>query len=470
MRWTDCLITLAAMRERASDRSELAPALEPSTDLAVEVEPGRTSALAALRYRDFRLFWFGLLVSNVGTWMQLFGQGYLVVLLAARDGVPQLGPLYLGLVGLARAIPGLALGLFGGVVADRADRRRLLIVTQSSAAGTAAILATLAITDHINIVEILLLGALNSTIFAFDAPTRQSMVPRLVPERDLMSAIGMNSAAFNGPQIIGPVIGGLIFAPFAGTPTFGAGILFYLNSVSYLAVVIALLKMNPVPVSRSKRELTMVQSIREGLRYIRRDVVVRWVIVLSAAAALLARPFVQLLPAVANSVLGVGPIELSWMLAATGVGSLAGALVTANLGTVRRRGLVFSASAVGLGALLILFSLERSLVPVLVLLSLLGAVTMVFLGLSNTLLQTRSPDHLRGRVMSVYTMIAMGLMPLGSLVLGSIGSVVGTDGGLLAGGVASTLVAGYALARVDPLRAATADPGRKLRPIPAARP
>ena len=453
---------------RAADR--IAPALEPSTDLAADVEPGRTSALAALRYRDFRLFWFGLLVSNIGTWMQMFGQGYLVVLLAVRDGVPQLGPLYLGLVGLARAIPGLALGLFGGVIADRADRRRLLIVTQSSAAVTAAILATLAITGRINIVEILLLGALNSTIFAFDAPTRQSMVPRLVPERDLMSAIGMNSAAFNGPQVIGPVIGGLIFAPFAGTPTFGAGVLFYLNAVSYLAVVAALLKMNPVPVTRSKRELTMMQSIREGLRYIRKDVVVRWVIILSASAALLSRPFVQLLPAVANNVLGVGPIELSWMLAATGTGSLAGALITANLGGLRRRGVVFSVSAVATGALLIVFALERTLVPVLVLLGLLGATTMVFLGLSNTLLQTRSPDHLRGRVMSVYTMIAMGLMPLGSLLLGAIGSVVGTDGGLLAGGVASAVVALYAVARVAPLRGATAEPDRKVRPLQAVRP
>ncbi|HEV2012254.1 MAG TPA: MFS transporter, partial [Candidatus Limnocylindria bacterium] len=254
------------MSESAA-REELAEELEgPATDLAADVEPGRTSALAALRYRDFRLFWFGLLVSNIGTWMQMFGQGYLVVLLAMRDGVPQLAPLYLGLVGLARAIPGLTLGLFGGALADRTDRRRLLLVTQSAAAVTAAILATLAITDKINIVEILLLGALNSTIFAFDAPTRQSMVPRLVPERDLMSAIGLNSAAFNGPQIIGPVIGGLIFAPFVGQPTFGAGLLFYINAISYLAVVVALLRIRPVPIVGKSSEVSMLDSIREASR------------------------------------------------------------------------------------------------------------------------------------------------------------------------------------------------------------
>jgi len=158
--WVRLPCTLAV--SGATEREDLAEELEgPAADLAADLEPGRTSAIAALRYRDFRLFWFGLLVSNVGTWMQMFGQGYLVVLLAVRDGVPQLAPLYLGLVGLARAIPGLTLGLFGGALADRTDRRRLLLVTQSSAAVTAAILATLAITDRINIVEILLLGALN---------------------------------------------------------------------------------------------------------------------------------------------------------------------------------------------------------------------------------------------------------------------------------------------------------------------
>jgi MFS family permease len=440
-------------------RAELAEELEgPATDLAADVEPGRTSALAALRSRDFRLFWFGLLVSNVGTWMQMFGQGYLVVLLAVRDGVPQLAPLYLGLVGLARAVPGLALGLFGGVIADRTDRRRLLIVTQSAAAMTAGILAALAITDRINIVEILLLGALNSTIFAFDAPTRQSMVPRLVPERDLMSAIGLNSAAFNGPQIIGPVIGGIIYAPFAGTPTFGAGLLFSINAISYLAVVGALLRMRPVPVTGGAGDLSMLESIREGLRYIRGDVVVKWIVLLAATTALFARPYIQLLPAVAHDVFHVGAVELSWMLAASGVGSLAGALATAALGGLRRRGAVLVGSSLVFGLVLVAFVAQRALVAALPLLVLLGFATMVFLGMANGLLQTRSPDHLRGRVMSVYTMVFMGLMPLGSMVIGAVGSIAGVGLGLVVGGVLCTLVALYATVRVGELRRATGGP------------
>jgi MFS family permease len=270
-----------------------------------------------------------------------------------------------------------------------------------------------------------------------------------------MSAIGLNSAAFNGPQIIGPVIGGLLFAPFADRPTFGAGLLFLVNAISYLAVVVALLKMTPIPVVGTSSEVSMLDSIREGLAYIRQDTVVRWVVLLSAATALFARPYIQLLPAVAHELLRVGAVELSWMLAASGVGALLGSLATAALGGLRRRGAVLIASAGGFGLSLVLFTLQRSLLPALPLLVLLGLSTMVFLGMANGLLQTRSPDHLRGRVMSVYTMIFMGLMPLGSMVIGSIGSVVGTGGALLSGGAICAAVALYAALRIVPLRDAT---------------
>src|SRR5256885_1269081 len=184
---------------------DLAPELEgEALDEAAAAEPGRTSAWSALEHRDFRLFWIGLVVSNIGTWMQQFGLGWLVVQLAIKDGSPQLAPFYLGLVGLARAVPGLAFGLFGGVVADRADRRRLLIMTQTSAAIVAGILGVLTITDHINIVEIVLISALNSIIFSFDAPTRQAMVPRLVSDKELMSAIGLNRSEEHTSELQSP--------------------------------------------------------------------------------------------------------------------------------------------------------------------------------------------------------------------------------------------------------------------------
>jgi len=321
-------------------KERLAPELEieGALDEASAAEPGRTSFVAALGYRDFRLFWTGLVVSNVGTWMQIFGLGWLVVQLAVKDGVPQLAPLYLGLVGLARAIPGLTFGLVAGVVADRTDRRRLLMVTQSGAGITAAILAVLTITERINIVEVLLLVALNSIVFSFDAPTRQAMVSRLVTDRELMSAIGLNSAAFNGATLVGPLVGGLLIVPI------GVGGLMLINAFSYLVIVGALVLMRPQPVVEMRQRPSMIESIKEGVRFVRRDPVLRWVVVLAVATAGLTRPYIQLMPAEAQF-LGVGAQELSWLLAASGLGALGGALATASLGGAQRRGLLLVSAA-----------------------------------------------------------------------------------------------------------------------------
>ncbi|MDQ3400170.1 MAG: MFS transporter [Chloroflexota bacterium] len=418
---------------------------------AVSGDPGRrTSATAALRYRDFRLFWIGMVVSNVGSWMQLYALGYLVVQLAIRDGVPHLAPFYIGVLGLARALPSLAFGLFGGVVADRADRRKLLLLTQVAATLNALAIAILTITERINIVEVVVIGAIGSTIFSFDAPTRQAMVPRLVRDRDLVSAIGLNSVAFNGAQLAGPVLGGILYIPF------GLGGLFMINALSFSAVIAALILMAPVPAAARQRDVTVLRSIREGLGYVRHDVVVRWIIILTAAAALLTRPWIQLLPAFTEQILRVGAVELSWLMGASGFGALGGALVTASLGNLRRRGLILVISASAMAALVAVFALQRSLLIALPLLALVGFATMLFMGMANTLVQTRTPDHLRGRVMSVHTMVFLGVMPLGTLFLGALGTVVGVDVALFAGALAVLALVLYAAARVAPLRDAVA--------------
>ncbi|HYY54114.1 MAG TPA: MFS transporter [Candidatus Dormibacteraeota bacterium] len=442
-------------------RQDPAALESPTTDVAAVAEPGRTSMLAAFRYRDFRLFWFGLLVSNIGTWMQQFAMGWLVVLLAIRDGTPHLAPLYLGLTGLARALPGLALGLVAGAVADRADRRRLLIVTQTTAGLLAALLATLTVSNAITIWAILLIGAANSTVFSFDAPTRQSMVPRLVPARDLMSAIGLNSAAFNGPQIIGPAIGGILIVPF------GPGGLFFLNAVSYGAVVVALLLMEPIPPVSRAPGLDMLSRVRAGIGYIRNDPVLKWIVVLVATTALLSRPYVFLLPAVATNVFGVGATELSWLIAASGVGAFSGSLVVANLGAVRNRGRLFLVAAGASGLALTVFALQRTLAPALVATLVTSLFTMAFVGLANTILQTNSPDHMLGRVMSVYTMFFMGIMPLGQLMEGALGSVFGVDDVLFVAGICAASAAAYVFIRVRAVRNLTSD--RRPHPHPHPR-
>ncbi|MEO8632855.1 MAG: MFS transporter [Chloroflexota bacterium] len=434
-----------------TSKERLAPALEAegALDEASALEPGRTSALAALEFRDFRLFWFGLVVSNIGSWMQVFGLGWLVVQLAIRDGAPQLAPLYLGLVGLSRALPGLTFGLVAGVVADRADRRRLLMLTQGAAGIIAAVLAALTISERINIIEVLLLVALNSVIFSFDAPTRQSMIPRLVKDRELMSAIGLNSAAMNGATLVGPLIGGVLIIPF------GVGGLMLINALSYLAVIVALLSMKPQPVTDDGRRQSMVEAISEGLRYVRRDPVLRWVVLLTATTALFTRPYIQLMPAEAQA-LGVGAVELSWLLAASGAGALVGALVTASLGSFKRRGAVLVASVLAHGLLLSIFAEQRTLIGAMVFIGLTGAAVMVFLGMANVLMQTRTPDHVRGRAMSVHTMVVMGFMPLGQMLLGALGTVIGIDRAFLAGGIIVVLMATFALLRAPALRDAIA--------------
>ena len=423
------------------------PAPVETLETAAEVEPGRTSMFAALRYRDYRLFWMGHTVSNTGTWMEMLGQGWLVVQLAIADGSPQLAPFYLGLVGLARAIPGLGLSLVAGAVADRTDRRQLLLITQVTAMLLAVVLATLVLTNTVTIAVVVLLAAVRSAIFSFDVPSRQALVPRLVPRRHLMSAIGLNQASFNGPQIFGPAAGGVIIGV-----TGSVAVLFLANAASYLAVVAALLLMRATPVADGPARPSMLDSVREGVRYMRQDQVIRWSIVLAMTLAFFARPYIFLLPAFAANVLLVGATELSYLMAATGAGALAGSLVVANLGNVRRRGRLVLLTAGLAGATLMAFTLQRDLVPALALAALVGLSTIAFNGLMNTTLQTIAPDRMLGRVMSVFAMIFMGVMPLGQLALGALGSLIGIDVALFAGGTVALAASIYATWRVAAIR------------------
>lgn len=441
----------------------LAQAVPPETiETAAEVDPGRTSMFAAFRYRDFRLFWIGHTVSNTGTWMEMLGQGWLVVELAVRDGSPQLAPLYLGLVGLARAIPGLGLSLVAGAVADRTDRRQLLLMTQVIAGLLALLLATLVVSGNVTIVVVILLAAVRSSVFSFDVPSRQSLVPRLVPRHHLMSAIGLNQASFNGPQIVGPAVGGILIGA-----TGGVAALFFANAASYLGVVVALLLMQPTPVAAPRERPSMVESVREGLRYMRRDPVIRWSIVLTVTLAFFARPYIFLLPAFTANVLKVGATELSWLMAATGVGALSGSLVVATLGAVRGRGRLLLLATAAAGASVMAFTLQRDLAPALVMALLIGLSTIAFNGLANTILQTTAPDRMLGRVMSIFAMIFMGIMPLGQLALGAFGSLFGIDVALFAGGSVALAAALYCAARVPAVRGLEAR--AQVIPYPRAR-
>jgi MFS family permease len=280
------------------------------------------------------------------------------------------------------------------------------------------------------------------------------MVPRLVSERELMSAIGLNSAAFNGATLVGPLLGGVLIIPF------GVGGLMLLNAFSYIAIVAALILMRPQPVIDYGPRLSTLDSIREGLSFIRGDPVLRWVVALSIFTALFTRPYIQLLPAEAQF-LGVGALQLSLLLAASGTGALAGALVTASLGALKRRGALLVGAAFAHGTLLVFFGLQQTVIGAMVFVCLTSLAVMVFMGMANTLMQTRAPDSLRGRVMSVQTMVFIGFMPLGQMLLGSVGTVVGINDAFLIGGFFVMFLAGYAALRVTALREAVSGPGRR---------
>jgi predicted MFS family arabinose efflux permease len=401
-----------------------------------------------------------MLITQVGLWMQRFGQGYFVVQLAIRDGRPHLAPLYLGLVGLAQAIPSLCLGLLGGAVADRMDRRRLILVTQCVMGLIAALFAILVIADRIDILTVLLLSAITSALHSFDAPARQSLFPNLVPRQHLVSAVGLNSTAMNAAQFIGPTLGGILYVPL------GIGGLFALNAVSYLALVGALLRMRFSRPARPAPTEGVLASIREGLGYIRQDAVLRWIIVLALASQFLVRPYIHLMPAFAEQTLHVDALGLAWLMGASGAGAFIGTLLGASLGGVERRGRVLFASAVVAGALMIAFASQRALVAALVTLAVLSVCVLLFQQMVMSTLQIRTPDHMRGRIMSVHGILPLAFMPFGIMVLGSLGTFVGVDVALAIGGLGLAALAALLAIRSRELRDARIHP--RVSPVVSA--
>lgn len=385
------------------------------------------SIAGALRHRDFRLIWLGGSVTFTGQWMQVFGLGWLVVQLAVADGTPELAPLYIGFVSLAAAVPGIPLGLFGGVLADSIDRRRILLVSQSAGGILSFALAALTLTGRISIAGVVVLAALLAASNAFDGTTRSSMVPRLVPSRDLLSAIGMLSAVWQVSTVIGPLLGGVLIVRF------GVGGLFLVKALTHVPTIWAVAHIAPQPTAGRPHGQTAFGAIGEGLAFVLHDRILRWIALFLVANALILRPYVQLLPAVVHESLRLGAVELSWLLGAAGLGSFVGALFTAPAGA-GRAGLVVMLGMFAGGVLLALFGAQSSLVPALVLIGLLSLVTQLVHGLNLVFLQLRTPDRLRGRVLSINNVSSNGFVPLGTMTLGAAGTVVGVGTALTAAG------------------------------------
>ncbi len=355
------------------------------------------------------------MVSNLGTWMQFTAMGFFVARMA---GSQHQAALDLGILGAARAIPVLLLSPLAGVVADRLPRRGVLFVTNSTMAFAALLLALLATVHRLDMVGLVVLSALNSGANGFDSPTRLSWVPMLVDREYVGNAVGLNSVAFNAPAVIGPAFAGLLIV------WVGVAGAFYFNAAATLAVVVAVMMMRPSPPSATRGQSTR-RAMRDGIAFIVRHPALRWIVIAQFVTAILTRPYGQLIPAYAVNVLHAGARGLGWAVSAIGIGGFGGALVTAYFAQRERRSRLWLQSGLIMSAGVLALAFVPTLAVALPVLFAVGVGTLTLLGATNTLIQTLSPDDVRGRALSIYTMIAIGVVPLGALVDGAIAAVIG---------------------------------------------
>src|SRR5437667_6146738 len=397
---------------------------------------GLLRTFVALRHRNFRLFWFGQLISLIGTWMQTIGQAWLVLELTHSAWL-------LGVVGALQFLPIMLLSLSGGVLADRLPKRKVLLFTQSFAMLQATILWILVATGHIQVWEVLVLASLLGLTNSVDMPTRQAFVVEMVGREDLPNAIALNSSLFNMARVVGPGLGGLIIAWLGVAP------LFLLNAISFIAVIIglALIRMNDlyalVKRSTSKGEApkqNTLQSLREGLAYVARTPSVLLVIAVIGVISLFGINFNVVLPLFATDVLHSGAMGFGFLSAAFGIGSLLSALWLA-WGNRKPSVQYLLIAAFVFAVLEILFAFSHLYVLSLILIAAVGFAMIAFSANSNTALQTVTPDHLRGRVMSVYMVVFAGSVPLGNLFTGGLAHLYGAPIALLVGAGLSLIAA-----------------------------
>ena len=391
------------------------------TDVSFLMRMPLPSALRALHSRNYRLFVVGQLISLVGTWMQSVAQSWLIYRLTGSAAL-------LGLIGFAGQIPIFLLAPLGGLLADRLNRHRVLIATQTTMMVLAFALAALTLGGIVREWQIFVLASLLGVVNAFDIPTRQAFLAETVSRDDIVNAIALNSSMLNGARIVGPAIAGIVVAAF------GEGWCFLLNAISYLAVIGALLMMHVEQVPHPGAHVSAWESIIEGFVYSWNTEPVRALLLLLGLVSLMGMPYSVLMPVIASSVLGGGPNAYGVLMAASGVGALAGAALLTLRQNVRGLGRWVAVSAVSFGITLIAFSFSRALWLSTALLVPAGFFMMVEMAASNTLIQSMIPNRLRGRVMSVYSMMFMGMAPMGALVAGALAAPLGAPATVAIGG------------------------------------
>ncbi len=379
------------------------------------------AGLRAFNHRDFRLFWSGQLVSLIGTWMQSVGQSWLVLELTDS-------PFKLGIVGTLQFAPMLFLSFVAGVIADRVLKRRLIVATQSALMLQAFGLGVLVWTGHVQYWHVALLASLYGVANTLDMPARQSFIADLVGKGDLMNAIALNSAMFNGARIIGPAAAGLLIARY------GVAIAFLLNGLSFLAVIVALLAMRTEGLPRPSSGSTIFGEVAEGVRYAVNTPLIAFVLSLLLPVSLFVINYNVLVPLIAREVLHEGAHGFGFLMASLGAGAVAGALALALLGGGRPPlGVLVGSALVVSGATVSLAVVRHFWLAVFVLV-VIGFSQILFTASCNTTLQLSVPDGVRGRMMSFYALVFAGVTPIGSFLIGSISETLGVPAACAAGG------------------------------------
>ena len=386
--------------------------------------------LAALRHRNFRYYFFGQIVSLIGTWMQQVSQPWLVLLLGGS-------PIQLGTVLALQFLPATFFAPLGGVLADRFDKRRVLMATQSIALLQAVTLTVLTATGVVQIWMLMVLSLTLGIVNAADLPVRQSFAAELVPRPDLMNAIALNATSFNSARVLGPAIAGITLALFGPAVNFG------INAVSYLAVLLALFRMDPAAINRPPRPeqwASVRSSLAEGIRYAVRTPTVLWPLVLLGGVSLFGMNFQTLLPLFARFTLHLNADGYGLLFAAMGVGSLIGSLFLAFSSRGRPLLRLILGGALGFVAFEVLLGLSRTPLAVYAIIGALGLVSMLMVNSINVIVQNSVPDALRGRVMSLYVTVFAGSTPIGGFLAGTVAQLWGAPAGFLLGAAVASMV------------------------------
>ena len=351
----------------------------------------------------------------------------------------------LGAVSGARTLPALLLGPFGGLAADRLNRKLVMLVSQLFLMTVTAIFATLVITGNARVWNIFLFTLLTGVAWIFNVPARQATVPGLVPAKHLTNAIALNSSGFNLTRIIGPSIGGVLIA------VVGLAANFYLQALTYVGVSIMIVKMRLPAAPASPSTLSAWRQLADGVSYVWNHPTLRPQMAMAVIPVMLVFPYMSLLPIFAKDVLRIGPTEFGILSAAPGIGALVGTLTIATVGNVERKGRLLFMMLIGAGASLVLFSLSRSFPLSIALLMLVGMFHMTYMTTNHTLLHTTVPNEFRGRAMGI-TLLNQGLMPLGSLIAGALAEILSAPLTVMAMGASVLALTGLAFARFQSMR------------------